>query len=71
MSYKAFRMDTTAMSVEHRNELLDAISKCIGVGWWSLTGEPFIFKLTWDHAYPFEQLVTHSDECTLTPWESY
>ena len=67
MSYKAFRMDTTSMSVEHRNEMLDTI----GVGWWSLTAEPFIFKLTWDHAYPFEKLVSHSDECTLTPWESF
>ncbi len=72
MAYKHYRMDTSSMSVEHRNELLTAISKCVGVGWWNASvGEPFIFKLTWDEKYDFGLYVVHADECTLTPWEFF
>ena len=72
MAYKHYRMDTSSMSVEHRNELLSSISKCVGIGWWNPTiTEPFIFKLTWDVGYDFGQLVTHADECVLTPWEIF
>ena len=71
MAYKHYRMDTSSMSVQHREELLTAISKCVGVGWWNMTPEPFITKLTWDDEYPFEQMVIHADECFLTPWDTF
>lgn len=71
MSYKHYRMDTSSMTAEHRDELLTAISKCVGVGWHNWTGEPYIFKLTWDERYSFEELVPHASECSLTPWAFY
>lgn len=71
MAYKHYRMDTTFMSVEHRDELLLSIRKLTGIGWPNWTGEPFIFKLTWDVEYDFEQLVAHASECDLTPWETF
>jgi hypothetical protein len=69
VAVKYFRMDTSAMPVEHRNELLTAISRCVGVGWWNMTEEPFIFRLRWDDEHDFLSLVPHADECTLTLWE--
>ena len=71
MAYKYYKMDTSFMSNEHRVELLESISKCVGIGWTGWTGVPSIFKLTWDVKYDFYQLVTHADECDLTPWEFY
>lgn len=68
MAYKHYRMDTSSMSLEHRNELLESISRCVGIGWTGLTGEPFIFKLTWDQKYDFYELVAYANECGLTPW---
>lgn len=68
MAYKHYLMDTSVMSAEHRDELLSSIRKCVGVGWWSMTDEPFVFDLTWDPKYDFSRLVTHADECALTPW---
>ena len=68
MPYEHFRMDTSSMSVEHRNELLTAINNCTGVGWANWTGEPFIFKLTWDNEYDFHQFIPYTDEISLEPW---
>ena len=70
MPYEYFRMDTSSMTVEHRNELLTGISKCVGVGWWNVAPERSgIFRLTWDSEYDFELLVPHAKEVSLTPWE--
>ena len=68
MAYKNFKMDTSSMTVAHRNELLESISKLPGKGWWNRSEEPFTFKLTWDEDYNFEKLVRHSRECFLTDW---
>ena len=69
MPVKYFRMDTSAMSAEHRDELLASISEYIGIGWWNMTEEPFIFKLRWNDDHDFLSLVRHSEEALLDPWE--
>jgi len=72
MAYEHFRMDTSSMSAEPRDELLTGISKHVGIGWWNLSAERSgIFQLTWDNEYDFNQLVPHADECVLSPWESF
>ena len=69
MPVKYFRMDTSTMSAEHRDELLASIRKNVGIGWWNMTEEHFIFRLRWNDDHDFLSLVRHSEEALLDPWE--
>lgn len=70
MAIKYFKLDTTNMTAEHREDLLERISKSDGC--WILTNKKFIFKLMWDaQKNDFNTLIPHANECVLTPWDTY
>ena len=66
MAEQYFRMDTTSMGAEHRNLLLERISKSNGS--WDITNEQFVFRLKWDSKDDFYLEIPYAKECSLTPW---